>query len=140
MNDSWSYSVDVIFDTTQPPGHPAVTTSTPVTGSSSNPVSTDPTATFSEAVVPSSVSFTLKDPNGNTVSGTTSFNSADTVATFTPASPLAAGTTYTVTISGAKDSNGQTMTVVVHVHVHHQQGVRRGGQMPVCHLARRRAV
>ena len=110
MNDSWSYSVDVVFDTTQPPGHPEVTTSTPVTGSSSNPVSTDPTATFSEAVVPSSVSFALKDPNGNTVSGTTSFNSADTVATFTPASPLAAGTSYTVTISGAKDSNGQTMT------------------------------
>ena len=25
MNDSWSYSVDVIFDTTQPPGHPEVT-------------------------------------------------------------------------------------------------------------------
>ena len=109
MNDSWSYSVDVIFDTTQPPGHPEVTGSTPVTGSSSNPVSTDPTATFSEAVVPSSVSFTLTDPNGNTVSGATSFNSADTVATFTPTSSLAAGTTYTVTISGAKDSNGQTM-------------------------------
>ena len=109
MNDSWSYSVDVVFDTTQPPGHPEVTSSTPVTGSSSNPVSTDPTATFSEAVVPSSVSFTLTDPKGNTVSGTTSLNSADTVATFTPASPLAAGTNYTVTISGAKDSNGQTM-------------------------------
>jgi methionine-rich copper-binding protein CopC len=109
MNDSWSYSVDVIFDTTQPPSHPAVTSSTPVTGSSSNPVSTDPTVTFSEAVVPSSVSFTLTDPKGNTVSGTTSFNSADTVATFTPASPLAAGTDYTVTISGAKDNNGQTM-------------------------------
>ncbi len=109
MNDSWSYSVDAVFDTTQPPSHPEVTSSTPVTGSSSNPVSTDPTATFSEAVVPSSVSFTLTDPNGNTVSGTTSFNSADTVATFAPASPLAAGTNYTVTISGAKDSNGQTM-------------------------------
>ena len=86
-----------------------MTGSTPVTGSSSNPVSTDPTATFSEAVVPSSVSFTLTDPNGNTVSGAPSFNSADTVATFTPASSLAAGATYTVTISGAKDSNGQTM-------------------------------
>jgi methionine-rich copper-binding protein CopC len=109
MNDSWSFSVDVIFDTTQPPSHPAVTSAAPVSGSSSNPVSTDPTATFSEAVVPSSVSLTLKDPSGSTVSGTTSMNSTNTVATFTPASPLAAGTTYTVTISGATDNNGQTM-------------------------------
>ena len=26
MNDSWSYSVDVVFDTTQPPSHPTVNT------------------------------------------------------------------------------------------------------------------
>jgi hypothetical protein len=109
MNHGWSYSVDVIFATTQPPSHPAVTSATPYAGSSSNPVSTGPTATFSEAVVPSTVSFTLTDPNGSTVSGTTSFNSTNTVATFTPANSLAAGTTYTVTISGAKDNNGQTM-------------------------------
>ena len=105
----WSYSVDVIFDTTQPPSHPAVTSATPVAGSSSNPVSTDPTATFSEAVVPSSVSFKVTDSGGNAVSGTTSINGTDTVATFTPASPLAAGAAYTVTISGARDNNGQTM-------------------------------
>ncbi|HCU92568.1 MAG TPA: hypothetical protein DHU96_07405 [Actinobacteria bacterium] len=109
MNDGWSYSVDVIFDTTQPPSHPAVTSSSPYAGSSSNPVSADPAATFSEAVVPSTVSFMLTDPNGNTVPGTTSFNSTDTVATFTPANPLAADTTYTVTISGAQDTNGETM-------------------------------
>src|SRR5215472_14086122 len=105
----WSYSVDVTFDTTQPPSHPAVTSATPVAGSSSNPVSTDPTATFSEAVLPSSVSFKLTDPNGTTVPGTTSFNGTDTVATFTPANSLATGTSYTVTISGATDSNGQSM-------------------------------
>jgi methionine-rich copper-binding protein CopC len=109
MNDGWSYSVDAIFDTTQPPCHPAVTSVTPHSGSSSNPVSADPTATFSEAVVPSTVSFTLTDPSGNTVPGTTSLNGTDTVATFTPASSLAPGITYTVTVSGAKDSSGQTM-------------------------------
>src|SRR5262249_35700269 len=109
MNDSWSYSVDVIFDTTQPPSYPAVNSATPVAGSSSNPVSTDPAATFSMAAVPGSASFTLKDANGDLVSGTTSFTSTHTVATFTPANSLAAGTTYTVTISGARDNNGQTM-------------------------------
>ncbi|HEX6519505.1 MAG TPA: DUF4082 domain-containing protein, partial [Streptosporangiaceae bacterium] len=109
MNDGWSFSVDVIFDTTQPPSHPTVNSATPIAGSSSNPVSTDPTATFSEAVVPGTTSFAVTDPNNNTVAGTTSLDSTDTVATFTPANPLAAGTTYTVTISGAKDSNGETM-------------------------------
>ena len=109
MNDSWSYSVDVIFDTAQPPSHPTVNSVTPPAGSSSDPVSTDPTATFSEAVVPSTVAFTLTDPIGNTVPDTTSFNGADTVATFTPTSSLAPGTTYTAAISGAKDSSGETM-------------------------------
>ena len=52
----------------------------------------------------------MKDSSGNTVAGTTTFNSGDTVATFTPSSSLAAGTTYTVTVSGAQDSSGQTMT------------------------------
>jgi hypothetical protein len=108
-NHGWSYSVDVIFDTTQPPSHPAVTSVTPNAGSSSNPVSTDPTATFSEAVVPSSVSFTVNDQNGNTVPGATSLNSADTVATFTPTSSLAANATYTVTVSGATDTSGESL-------------------------------
>jgi Domain of unknown function (DUF4082)/Bacterial Ig-like domain/Bacterial Ig domain len=109
MNHGWSYSVDVIFDTTQPPSHPAVTSATPFAGSSSNPVGTDPTATFSEAVVPSTVSITLTDPGGNTVPGSVSLNGADTVATFTPSGSLAPGTTYTVTVSGARDGAGQTM-------------------------------
>jgi hypothetical protein len=106
-----SYGVDVIFDTTQPPGAPpAVTSVTPYPGSSSNPTSVAPTATFSKAVVPSTASFTVKDPGGNVVAGTTSFDGTDTIATFTPTSALAANTTYTVTISGAQDKFGQAMT------------------------------
>ena len=107
--DAWSYAVDVIFDTTQPPSHPTVNSVTPFAGSSSDPVSTNPTATFSEPVVPNSTSFTVTDPNGNTVSGSTSFDSTNTVATFMPSSPLAPGTTYKVTIGGATDQNGQRM-------------------------------
>jgi hypothetical protein len=106
-----SYAVDVIFDTTEPPGAPpSVTSATPYAGSSSNPVSVAPTATFSKPVVPSTASFTLTGPGGNTVPGTTTFNNTDTVATFTPTNSLAADTTYTATISGAQDSSGQTMT------------------------------
>ena len=110
QSDGTSYAVDVIFDTTQPEGPPpSVTSATPYAGSSSNPVSTDPSVTFSEPVVPGSASFTLKDASGNTVSGSASFNSTNTVYTFTPNSALAAATTYTATISGIVDNFGQTM-------------------------------
>jgi Domain of unknown function (DUF4082)/Bacterial Ig-like domain/Bacterial Ig domain len=106
-----SYAVDVIFDTTEPAGAPpSVSGVTPYSGSSSVPVSTDPTVTFSKAVVPSSVSLAVTDPGGNSVAGSVSFDSTDSVATFTPASSLAADTTYTVTVSGAQDSSGQTMS------------------------------
>jgi hypothetical protein len=105
-----SYAVDVIFDTTQPVTPPVVSGVTPADGSSGNPVSTDPTATFSQAVVPNTVSFTVQDSGGNTVSGSVGFNGADTVATFTPGSPLAAGTTYTATVSGAQNSSGTPMS------------------------------
>ena len=111
QSDGSSYAVDVIFDTTQPKGPaPSVSSSTPVAGSSSNPVSVDPSVTFSEPVVPSTASFTLKTASGTAVPGSASFNSADTIDTFTPTSALTAGTTYTVTVSGATDQFGQTMT------------------------------
>ena len=93
-----NFWVDVVFEPGAPSA-PSVSSVTPVNGSTSNPVSTAPTATFSEAVVPSSVSFSVTDPNGNSVSGTTTFSSTDMVATFTPSSSLAADTTYTATIS-----------------------------------------
>ena len=106
-----SYGVDVIFDTTQPPGAPpSVTSATPGAGTRNNSASTAPSATFSEPVQPSTVSFTVTDSSGNAVPGSVSFNSNDTVATFTPTNSLATGTTYTVSISGAKDNFGQLMT------------------------------
>jgi hypothetical protein len=110
-SDGTSYGVDVIFDTTQPPGAPpAVASATPVAGSSSNPTTTDPSVTFTKPVVPATLSFTVKDSGGHVVAGTTSFDGTNTIATFTPTGALAAGTTYTVTISGAQDTSGQSMT------------------------------
>ena len=107
-----SYGVDVIFDTAQPPGAPpAVVSQVPYPGSSSNLESVDPTATFSKPIVPSTLSFTLADPAGS-VPGSVSFDSTNTIATFTPATPLPAGTMVTVTMSGAQDGFGQAMTTV----------------------------
>ena len=60
--------------TPMPP--PTVTSVTPSSGATGVSVSVAPTATFSQAVVPSTVSFTLKDSGGNTVAGSVSFNGA----------------------------------------------------------------
>jgi hypothetical protein len=60
--------------------------------------------------VPNTVSFTLKDSSGNAVAGSVSFNGANTVATFTPTSPLSASTSYTATVSGAQNSSGTPMS------------------------------
>ena len=99
----------MIFDTTQPVTPPAVTSVTPAAGSTGAPVSVAPTATFSQPVTPGTVSFTVTDSASNTVNGTVSFNGAHTVATFTPASSLAAGTSYTATVSGAQNTSGTPM-------------------------------
>ena len=105
-----NYWVDVVYTHSSGATPPVVSGVTPDDGSSGNPVSTDPTATFSQAVVPSTVSFTVTASGGGAVSGSVGFNGADTVATFTPDSPLAAGTTYTATVSGAQNSSGTPMS------------------------------
>ena len=48
---------------------PSVTSAAPVAGSSSNPVSVDPSVTFSDRGRPGAPSFTVKDGSGNTVAG-----------------------------------------------------------------------
>jgi hypothetical protein len=105
-----SYGVDVIFDSTQPKGAPpSVVSATPAANSSSNPLPLTPQASFSEPVTPSTMTFNVTQ-NGTSVPGTVSFDSTDEIATFTPTSSFAPGTTYTVAISGATDKFGQTMT------------------------------
>jgi hypothetical protein len=105
-----NYWVDVVYTTPSGVFTPTVTSVTPGPGSSGNPDSIAPAATFSQAVVPSTVSFTLANSGGNAVSGTVSMDSTDTVATFTPAGSLAPDTTYTATVSGAQTSSGATMS------------------------------
>ena len=108
-NDASNYWVDPVFSATATVA-PAVTSVTPSSGATGVAVSVAPTATFSQAVTPGTVSFTVKDSGGNSVAGTVSFNSADTVATFTPSSSLAGSTTYTATVSGAQNASGTPMS------------------------------
>jgi hypothetical protein len=105
-----NYWVDVVFSQTAGATPPTVTSVTPAANSTGNPVSVAPTATFSQAVVPNTVSFTLKDSSGNAVAGSVSFNAGNTVATFTPTSSLTGSTTYTATVSGAQNTSGTPMS------------------------------
>ena len=105
-----NYWVDVVYTQSGPTPPPTVTAVTPTNGSTGNPVSVTPTATFSQAVVPNTVSFTVKDSGGSAVAGAVSFNAGNTVATFTPTSSLTANTTYTATVSGAQNASGTPMT------------------------------
>jgi hypothetical protein len=71
------------------------------------------TATFNESVVASTISFVLKDSSNNTVASTVSYNDTNHTATLTPNAPLANSLTYTATVSGAQDANGNSMAAPV---------------------------
>ncbi|WP_066285868.1 N,N-dimethylformamidase beta subunit family domain-containing protein [Arthrobacter sp. B6] len=104
-----NYWVDVTFVPDGTAVAPIVTTTTPANGATAAAVTTAPTATFSQAVTPASVTFSLKGPNNTPVAGTTSHNSSTNTATFTPAAALSYATTYTATVSGATNATGQSM-------------------------------
>ena len=105
-----NYWVDVVYSPASGVTPPAVTSVTPTSGATGVAVSVAPSATFSQPVTPSTVSFTVQDSGGNSVAGSVSFNAADTVATFTPTSSLAGSITYTATVSGAQNASGTPMS------------------------------
>jgi hypothetical protein len=105
-----NYWVDVVFNTTYiDTVAPAVTTVSPVPGATGAPFTTTISANFNKNVVASSIDFTVKDSSGNQVAGSLGYNSSTYTATFTPSAPLAQGTTFTATVSGATDSSGNVM-------------------------------
>jgi hypothetical protein len=111
--ESANYWVDVVFtpgasapDTTPP----TVTTKSPDAGATGVATAATVAATFSEPVQSSTVAMTVKNAAGTTVAGAVAYDSASNKATFSPTAALAASTTYTVTVSGAKDAAGNTMT------------------------------
>lgn len=81
---------------------PEVTSKTPVSGATVVPTTTGVTATFSEPVTASSISFVLKN-GSTTVPSTVTYDVATRTATLTPTSQLSFGATYSATVSGARD-------------------------------------
>ena len=106
---SWSFTTAAAppADTTPP----TITARTPAAGATGVATTSTATATFSEAVQAATITMALSSPGGS-VSGSVGYDSASRRATFTPSAALAASTTYTVDVSGAKDLAGNTMSAV----------------------------
>jgi hypothetical protein len=104
---TWSFTTDTP-DTTSP----TVTARTPASGATGVALGVSPTATFSEAVQPSTITFELRGPGGALVAGTTTYDGPTRTATLDPGSNLASNTSYTATISGARDASGNQVQPV----------------------------
>lgn len=102
-----NYYVDVLF-TTADDDPPTVSGVTPSVGATAVATSSAATATFARAIDSESLSFTVTDPAGQLVGGQRGYDAASRTATFTTGAPLAAGTTYTATVS-ANSSSGVAM-------------------------------
>ncbi|HET9648995.1 MAG TPA: DUF4082 domain-containing protein [Microlunatus sp.] len=110
---SSNYWVDVVFSTTvTDTTPPSVAAKSPADGSSGVAVSAPVTATFSEPVTASSITMTLKNASNATVPSSVSYDGGTQTATLTPTSPLAYSSSYTVSVSGAQDAAGNTMSPV----------------------------
>ncbi|WP_242497807.1 DUF4082 domain-containing protein [Microbacterium protaetiae] len=99
-----NYYVDVLFDTID--NSPLrILSTTPVEGSSSNPVDGPVSVVFSRDVDRAALSFVVTNSDGSVVDGAVTYDSDTRTATFTPASSLNTSATYTVSVT-AKDANG----------------------------------
>lgn len=106
---AWSFTTAAALDTTPP----TVTATTPANGATGVNASTV-TVVFSEAMDSATVSngsFKVSS-GGLNLPGTVSYDPTTRTATFTPASKLLIATSYTVSVSGAKDMAGNTMAPV----------------------------
>lgn len=112
-----NYWVDATFERTLGPDTrpPTISAVSPADGATDVTTSTKPSATFDEAIDPSTVTastFTLSDGT-TSVAATVSYDSATRKATLTPAAPLALGKTFTATVkggsSGVKDVAGNAL-------------------------------
>jgi N,N-dimethylformamidase beta subunit-like, C-terminal/Domain of unknown function (DUF4082)/Bacterial Ig-like domain/Bacterial Ig domain len=109
MDDvSWSFTTAAAAPADTTP--PTIIARTPASGATNVATTSTVTATFSEAVQAGTIGMTVTPSGGSSVAGNISYNTTTRVATFTPDAALAQGTSYDVTVSGAKDTAGNTMT------------------------------
>jgi hypothetical protein len=107
--DPWTFTTGTVADTLPP----TITSTVPANTATGVGINQAVNATFSKAMDPATIStatFTVAGPGSSPVTGTVSYNVSSFIATFTPASNLAPSTTYTATITGAKDVAGNALT------------------------------
>ena len=109
-NFVWSFTTG---DAPCLPGPPTVVFVTPPTGAAGVCPNTVVTATFSEAINPSTINtttFTLTGPGETSLAGSVTHDASSYAATFTPSSALALNALYTATITtGAQDPSGNAL-------------------------------
>ena len=102
---SWSFTTATANTT-----GPVISSQTPASGATGVLVASNVSATLSESVIPSTISFVLK--NGSTTVGSAiTYDVASHTVTLDPTANLAASTTYTATLS-VPDVSGNTMSPV----------------------------
>jgi len=105
----WSFTTAAAADVSSP----GVTSSVPVNLATGVALNSTVNATFSEAIDPLTITvatFKLAGPGVASVTGTVGYNATTRIATFTPATPLAAGTVYTATLTtGVRDLAGNAL-------------------------------
>ena len=108
-NYAWSFTTGAIADTTRP----TVSSTVPGNAATGVTINQHVNATFSEAMNASTIStanFTVAGPGLTPVTGTVAYDVVSKIATFTPASNLAANTTFTATITtGVQDLAGNAL-------------------------------
>jgi hypothetical protein len=106
---AWTFTTGVASDTSAP----AVTFTNPADGGGAVPINNRPTAIFSKAMDPATVTtatFTVTGPGATPVARTVNYAAAGTTAAFTPASNFPSGTLLTATVTtGAKDLAGNAL-------------------------------
>jgi methionine-rich copper-binding protein CopC len=111
---SANYWVDVVFDTsasdTTPP---TVSGRSPASGAVGVAPSSNVSATFSEPVQSGTIGFTLTGPGGASVPAAVTYDGPSQTATLNPNADLATSTSYTASVSGARDTAGNQMTAPV---------------------------
>src|SRR5215510_5476122 len=92
---------------------PTVTVMSPPAGATSISVNVNVRATFSEDILPSSLSFVLRDASNAVVVATMTYDGATKTATIDPTNPLLGPQTYRATVAAATDLAGNGLAAPV---------------------------
>jgi hypothetical protein len=108
-NYVWTFTTGAAVSTTPP----EIVSTVPANAAINVPLNQAVSATFTEAMNPLTITtgtFKLTGPGGIAVLGTVSYDAVDFIATFTPAAPLVASSSYTATVTnGATDLAGNPL-------------------------------